>query len=192
MNKIKKLKKVFPLSLALPLLMAASGCQSGPYRMPKEVASQVVDSVDIERFMGDWHVIASIPTPFEKGVHNGLESYRWNEKEKIVEVSFTYRKGSFDGEKKEITQKGFIQDPVGRAHWLVQPIWPLKFGYIVVDLDPEYRWTTVGVPDKSYVWIMARSHEMSDSDYQQATKRLEMLGYDMSKLKKVPQNGQLP
>jgi len=192
MIKLRKIKSKLPLSLAFPLILAVSSCQSGPYRMPKEVAAQIVESIDIDRFMGDWHVIASIPTPFEKGVHNGLESYRWNEEEGIVEVTFTYRKGSFDGEKKVITQKGFIQDPVSKAHWLVQPIWPLKFGYIVIDLDSEYEWTTVGVPDKSYVWIMAKNHKMSPSSYEKATKRLKVLGYDMSKLKKVPQNGQLP
>ena len=105
--------------------------------MPEDVASQVVDAVDIPRFMGDWHVIASIPTPFEKEVHNGIESYKWNEEDKIVEVTFTYRKGSFSGQKKVITQKGFIQDQEGKAHWLVQPFWPFKFGYIVIDLDPD-------------------------------------------------------
>lgn len=160
--------------------------------MPENVKEQVVASVDIQRFMGDWHVIASIPTPFEKEVHNGIESYEWNKEEEIVEVTFTYRKGSFNGEKKVITQKGFIQDPVGKGHWLVQPIWPLKFGYIVIDLDPEYEWTTVGVPDKSYVWVMARGPKMSEEAYEKAVNRLKKLGYDLNKLKKVPQNGQLP
>ena len=160
--------------------------------MPEDVAMQAVEKVEIDRFMGDWHVIASIPTPFEDGVHNGVESYRWNEDEQIVEIAFTFRKDSFDGEKKVIGQKGFIQDPVGKSHWLVQPFWPLKFGYIVIDLDPNYQWTTVGVPDKSYVWIMARSHKMNEADYQKALNRLEKLGYDLTKLKLVPQNGQLP
>ena len=38
--------------------------------MPKEIKEQVVSHVDIPRFMGDWFVIASMPTPFEKGVYN--------------------------------------------------------------------------------------------------------------------------
>ena len=32
-----------------------------------------VAKVDLQRFMVDWYVIASIPTPFEKGAHNAVE-----------------------------------------------------------------------------------------------------------------------
>jgi apolipoprotein D and lipocalin family protein len=33
-------------------------------------------SVDLERFMGDWYVIANIPTFIEKGAHNAVEGYQ--------------------------------------------------------------------------------------------------------------------
>jgi apolipoprotein D and lipocalin family protein len=160
--------------------------------MPKDVKTQVVNQVDIKRFMGDWFVIASIPTPFEKGVYNGLETYTWNEEEQRIDVSFTFRKDGFNGPKDEITQKGWIEDPVGKAHWKVQPFWPLKFDYLVIDLADDYSWTTVGVPDKSYVWIMARKHTMKPEEYQKAIERIRRLGYDLEKLKKVPQNGDKP
>ena len=48
------------------------------------------------------------------------------------------------------------------------------------------------MPDKSFVWIMARGPEMSEESYNQALNRLKKLGYDLTKLKKVPQNGELP
>jgi len=35
-----------------------------------------VDYVDLPRFMGDWYVIANIPTVFEKGAHNPVESHK--------------------------------------------------------------------------------------------------------------------
>ncbi|MEO7051267.1 MAG: lipocalin family protein, partial [Rhodanobacter sp.] len=34
-----------------------------------------VANVDLPRFMGDWYVIASIPTRFEKDAYNALETY---------------------------------------------------------------------------------------------------------------------
>jgi apolipoprotein D and lipocalin family protein len=74
----------------------------------------------------------------------------------------------------------------------VQPFWPLKFDYLVIGLDPQYRWSIVGVPDRSYVWIMARTPQMSEEDYQVATQKIEKLGYDLKKLIKVPHNGQKP
>lgn len=167
-------------------------CQTGPYKMPKEIKSQVVPSVDIPRFMGDWYVIASIPTPFEKGVYNGLETYNWNDEDKRIDISFTYRKGSFEGEKKEIGQKGWIEDPKGKAHWKVSPFWPLKFDYLVIDLAEDYSWTTVGVPDKSYVWIMSRTPKMAVEELNKAKARIEKLGYKMDKLLVIPQNGEKP
>ena len=32
---------------------------------------KVVDRVDLPRFMGDWYVIANIPTLIERGAHQG-------------------------------------------------------------------------------------------------------------------------
>lgn len=168
------------------------GCQTGPYQMSKKVKSQVVSNVDIPKFMGDWYVIACIPTPFEGGVHNALENYVWNSEENRVDVTFTFRKDAFDGDRKVMTQKGWIQDPVGKAHWKVSPLWPFKFDYLVIDLASDYSWTTVGVPSKSYVWIMSRRPKMDPKEYQKAKSRIEALGYDMSKLIEVPQNGNKP
>jgi apolipoprotein D and lipocalin family protein len=37
-----------------------------------------VSYVDLERFMGDWYVVASIPAFIEKGAHNAVESYALN------------------------------------------------------------------------------------------------------------------
>jgi len=160
--------------------------------MPTEIKNQVVKSVDMERFMGDWFVIASIPTPFEKGAHNGLERYEWNEKEKRVDISFFYREDGFNGDKEVITQKGWIADKTSKAHWIVSPFWPLKFDYLVIGLAPDYSWTVVGVPDKSYLWIMARSHQMKPDVYALAVERARVLGYKTQDIIKVPQNGAKP
>ena len=37
---------------------------------------QTVDQVDLDAFMGDWYVIANIPTVIEKGAHNAMEASR--------------------------------------------------------------------------------------------------------------------
>ena len=64
-------------------------CRSGP-------PIYTVDSVDIDRFMGDWYVIASIPTFIEKEAYNALESYRLSENG-TIETTFSFNKGAFDG-----------------------------------------------------------------------------------------------
>ena len=48
--------------------MALSACStSAPLR--------TVPQVDLERFMGDWFVIANIPTFIERKAYNAIESY---------------------------------------------------------------------------------------------------------------------
>jgi len=34
---------------------------------------ETVPYVDLERFMGDWYVVANIPTTIEKGAHNAVD-----------------------------------------------------------------------------------------------------------------------
>ena len=50
---------------------------------------KTVPYVDIERFMGDWYVIANIPTFIEKRSTNAIESYYLNKKGEI-ETTFTF------------------------------------------------------------------------------------------------------
>jgi lipocalin len=52
-----------------------------------------VESVDLERFMGDWYVIASIPTFIEKDAYNALESYRLDP-DGTIATTFSFNKGS--------------------------------------------------------------------------------------------------
>ena len=75
---------------------------------------QTVDYVDLDKFMGDWYVIANIPTWFEKGAHNALEQYLWNEKG-YIDVIFSFNKNSFSGERKKLTQKAFIYNKTTNA-----------------------------------------------------------------------------
>ena len=148
---------------------------------------KTVPFVEINRFMGPWYVIANIPTVFEKGAYNAVESYAWNEKENRIDINFTYNNGRADGPVKSIPQKGFIYDEKSHAEWRVQPWWPFKFAYLIVDLAPDYSDTIVGVPDRGHVWIMSRTPKMDDNRYQVLVEKVRSLGYDISALQKVPQ-----
>ena len=77
--------------LGLVGIFLLTACSS-PARPP----ITVVPKVDLPRFMGDWYVIANIPTFIEKGAHNAMESYRQNADGSIA-TTFTYRQDSFNG-----------------------------------------------------------------------------------------------
>ena len=145
-----------------------------------------VDYVDIERFMGDWYVIANIPTFIEKGATNAIESYKLGEKG-VIETTFTFYQDSPDGEKKVYRPKGFIYNTKTNAEWRMQFIWPFKMPFLIIDLDDDYQYTVIGYPSRKYVWIMARESKLSDEVYYSILSDLAEIGYDISQVNKIPQ-----
>lgn len=145
-----------------------------------------VKQVDLQRFMGDWYVIANIPTFVEKGAHNALESYALNA-DGTVATTFTFNDGSFDGKLKTYNPTGFVQDTGSNAEWKMQFVWPFKAEYKIVYLAPDYSQTIIGRSKRDYIWIMARTPQISEADYQQLLQEAEKLGYDRSLIQKVPQ-----
>jgi len=148
---------------------------------------KTVERVDIQKFMGDWYVLAGRFTFLEKEVHNGLEKYTWNPEKERIDVDFTYNQGSLTGPKKSIPQKAWVSDDVSNSRWKVSPFWPFKFDYLIVALDENYRWTAIGVPDQKYLWIMARDWKNPNTTVEAAVKRLKETGYDTDNLIRVPQ-----
>lgn len=163
-------------------LLSCSSTQTPPLK--------TVEAVDIPRFMGKWYVIASIPTFLEKGAHNAIEVYTWNEKHQRIDVDFTFNKNSFDGEKKHLPQKAFIYNQKTKAEWRIQLFWPLKFPYLVIDLAQDYSYTIISVPDRDYVWIMARTPKMDESLYQKLLTQLKAQHFETSLIQKVPQRSE--
>ena len=147
---------------------------------------ETVDYVDLDRFMGDWYVIATIPTFVERGAHNAVETYELND-DGTIATTFVYRKDGFDGKKKTYTPKGFVREGTGNAIWGMQFIWPVKADYRVVYLTDDYSQTVIGRNKRDFVWLMARTPQIPDEDYDAVVKMIGEMGYDLDKLIKVPQ-----
>ncbi|MGB5626427.1 MAG: lipocalin family protein [Woeseiaceae bacterium] len=147
---------------------------------------KTVDYVDIDRFMGDWYVIANIPTFLEKGAHNAVENYALND-DGSIQTTFTFRKDGFDGEKKQYNPKGFITDTATNATWGMRFIWPIKADYRIIYLDEDYSQTVIARQKKDFIWIMARTPDISEEDYERLISLAGAVGYDVSKIERVPQ-----
>ena len=161
------------------LLLIGTGCQT-----MKPI--HTVDKVDLNRFMGDWYVIANIPTSIEKDAYNAVESYRLAE-DGTIETTFTFNKGGFDGPLKTYHPRGYIQDKESNAVWGMQFFWPFKAEYRIIFLNQDYTTTVIGRTKRDYVWIMARKPSLPDEDYALVLNFLKDEGYDIGKVKKVPQ-----
>lgn len=164
-----------------PLLAAVAGCASGsPPPMP------TVSSVDLPRFMGRWYVIGNIPTRIEREAYNAVETYT-RAPDSTIDTVFTMRKGSFDGPLKTYNPKGFVVDSNSNALWGMQFIWPIKADYRIIYLSPDYSTTVIGRQKRDYVWIMARTPQIPDAEYESLLRFVATQGYDTSLVRKVPQ-----
>jgi len=152
----------------------------------KQVANiQTVPHVDLSKFMGDWYVIAAIPTAIETESYNAIENYSLKD-DGTIATTFTFNKGSLNGPKKRYEPHGFVVKNSGNATWGMQFIWPIKAEYLIAYLDENYTQTVIARNARDYVWIMARSPKISEDDYKKLTTLVKSLGYDTSKLREVP------
>jgi apolipoprotein D and lipocalin family protein len=146
----------------------------------------VVPGVDLPRFMGDWYVIASIPSYVERHAYDAVESYELRPDGRI-QTTFRYRNGSFESPLKTMRPVGSVVPGTGNAVWGMQFIWPIKAEYVISYLDPSYSETVIARSKRDYAWIMARTPAISEAAYAADVERLKAMGYDVSKLRKVPQ-----
>lgn len=156
-----------------------AACSSPPQMPP-------VAQVDIKRFMGDWYVIAGIPSWPERKSFNAVESYALLPDGRI-QTTFRYRHGGFDADVETMHPVGTVEPGTGNAIWGMQFIWPIQAEYVIAYLDDAYQQTIVGRSKRDYVWIMARTPSVSDADYERLVAKVGELGYDVSQLRKVPQ-----
>ncbi len=166
------------LGLLLPLLGCAGTTGIRPLGLPAESMP-----IDLERFMGDWYVIAHIPLPQEAQAHEAIESYRLEDDGRI-DVRFQFCDGSLDGPREVFTFAGWVVDPETNAEWRVRPVWPLRFRYQITELAPDYTRTVV--ESGSNAWIMARTPQLDETVLQATIDRLSARGFDVTALRRVP------
>jgi apolipoprotein D and lipocalin family protein len=145
----------------------------------------LVASVDVPRFMGSWYVIACIPTRLERNAFDAVETYALRPDGRI-QTTFRYRDGA-DGPARTLHPIATVRPGSGNALWGMQFIWPIKAEYRIAYLSGDYGLTIIGRSQRDYAWIMARTPQIDLMDYGAALRRLRDWGYDVSRLRRVPQ-----
>ena len=174
------MNRILLSTLAVGIGFVLSACASTPPTIPP------VANVDLQRFMGDWYVIAHIPSFPEREAWNAVESYRLDDEGRI-RTTFQFRKGSFDAPLKTMEPVGRVVPGTNNAVWDMQFVWPIQAEYVIVDLSADYSQTVIGRSKRDYLWIMARTPSIAEADYAALVEKAKALGYDTSKLRKVPQ-----
>lgn len=129
-------------------------------------------AIDLSKFMGVWYVLGHIPTYAEVGTGNGIENYEWDEVNQRVRIKFQYLpKGATA--LSEMHMRGTINNAPINTHWAIDPKVfgvriPLGMDYLLLDVAEDDSWCMVGVPDRSYLWIMTRAKPTATDEYNSA------------------------
>ena len=147
---------------------------------------ETVDSVDLERYLGRWYEIASYPAWFQKGCTATTADYSRRE-DGLIAVVNSCRKNALDGTPKQSTGRARVVDPGTNAKLKVSFFRPFWGDYWIIDLDPDYQWAVVGVPNRRYLWILSRTPQMDEAVYEAIVARLAAKGYDPARLMRTLQ-----
>ncbi len=169
----------FRLFTVIVLTALLSACALGP---PEGIAS--VRGFDLNRYGGVWFEIARLDHRFERGMSDVSATYRAQDDGSIEVVN-----RGFD------PAKGGWREAIGNAHFIGDPshgslkvsfFGPFYGGYHIVALDPDYRWSLVLGPDRSYAWILARDKTLAPAVRAQIEQKAAAAGIDTAALIWVP------
>jgi apolipoprotein D and lipocalin family protein len=163
-------------------MFGVAGCATAP----KPAPLRTVAHVDLNRYMGNWYVIANIPYFLENGKVASYDTYSPRADGRMNNI-FTFRKDSFTSPEKSWHGVAWVVNKESNAEWKVRFLWPFSTTYLVLELDPDYRWAVVATPGHKLLWVLARGRSLDVATYAEILQRVQAQGYDVKLVKKVPQ-----
>jgi len=154
---------------------------------------QVVKGLDLQRYMGVWYEIASMPSFFQpKNGINTRATYSLNEDSTVHVLNETFvngKKSSIEGSAYKVDPKS--EDAKFKVKFMVPPFLPLipVYGnYWVLLLDEDYQWALIGEPSLKSLWVLSRQKQLDEATYNRLLEHARQEGYDVGRLHKTTQN----
>ncbi|MES1256734.1 MAG: lipocalin family protein [Acidobacteriota bacterium] len=156
-------------------------------------AVTTVESVDVNRYTGDWFEIARFPNRFQRQCAGDVRATYGLRPDGRIDVINRCR--ATDGHVTEAAGVARIVDAHTRAKLEVRfapavlSFLPFVWGdYWIIGLADDYQWAVVGTPDRSYLWILSRTSVMDGARLEQALARARANGFDTNRLVNTPQS----
>ncbi len=161
--------------LVTMLFVLLTGCVG----IPENV--QPVDNFRLERYLGTWYEIARLDHSFERGLTRVTAEYslRSDGGVKVVNRGYSEREKAW----KEAEGKAYFVKGPDTGFLKVSFFGPFYGSYIILELDHEhYQYALVCGPDRSYLWILARSPMLAREIIDTLTARAAALNFETDKL----------
>jgi apolipoprotein D and lipocalin family protein len=141
--------------------------------------------VDLQRFMGQWHVISHVPYFGERGHVASIDEFTLRADGEIG-IRYLYRTG-FSQPLQVREARATVKQGTGNREWRTWLLRVLPTNYRILEVAPDYAWALVAQPDSDLAWILGREAVMDAALYQDLERRIRDYGVDTDKMRRVPQ-----
>ncbi len=151
-----------------------SGCLTVPDGI------EPVDNFELNRYLGKWYEIARLDHSFERGLEAVSAEYSLRDDGGIRVINSGRN-----------TDTQTNQEAEGRAYFVEQPnlgylkvsfFGPFFGSYVIFELDENYQYAFIAGNTTNYLWLLARTPEVSQELVNQFISRATQLGFDTSQL----------
>ena len=151
-----------------------SGCLAVPDGI------EPVDNFELNRYLGDWYEIARLNHSFERGLEAVKAEYSLRDDGGIRVIN------SGRDSKSQVAQQAegrayFVEEP-NLGHLKVSFFGPFFGSYVIFELDENYQYAFIAGNNRDYLWLLARTPEVSEELIDQFISRASLLGFDTSQL----------
>ena len=168
------MKKLMILLLTLSFQVMAGGGRDLP----------TADYVDIERYLGKWYAISSLPQFFTRNCIGQTADYDAINPQTISVVNTCLKKKGSS----VIRGQAVVKNASTNAELIVTfnsfftRLFRVKGDYTIVKLDPEYRYVLVGDKRRKSMWVLSRTKTMPEADYQEYVNYAKELDFPVENL----------
>lgn len=138
--------------------------------------------IDIDNYVGKWYEIARIPTVFQLNMKNVTAEYIREENNTIKVINSGYVNGELNQitglalptEKDDLFKVSFFNGVNTVA---------VNFDYKILAIDEDYQYALVGGSTPNYLWILSRTPNIPQREYNTLVNIAKKNGYNVKNLK---------
>ncbi len=139
-----------------------------------------VTGFDQDRYLGTWYEIARLDHSFEHGLSEVSATYDVNPDGSIAVLNRGFDQEEGEWREAEGVAR-FVQSP-DIAHLKVSFFGPFYGSYVVFELGEDYDYAFVSGFNRSYLWFLARTPQISEALRAQFLQRITELRFDPAEL----------
>ncbi|EOD78815.1 lipoprotein Blc [Grimontia indica] len=165
---------MFKALLIAASLFGLTACQSVPEGV------EPVTGFDEQRYLGKWYEIARLDHSFERGLSSVSAEYTPREDGGINVINRGY--SDEDKEWSEALGRAYFVAERDVAHLKVSFFGPFYSSYVVFGLGENYDYAFVSGFNTDYLWLLARTPEVSEEVMQKFIEAAKSRGFDTEAL----------